>query len=69
MSEARFIELETRLAYQDDTLRVLNEVVVKQQDQIDRLIAVTAQLQERIKNLPQDGVQKGSLRDEIPPHY
>ncbi len=69
MTELRFIELETRIAYQDDTLRVLNEVVTRQQEQIDRLLAVTRQLQERVKSLPQDDGQKGSLADDIPPHY
>ncbi len=35
--EARLELLETRLAYQDKTVEALNEVVTRQQDQIDRL--------------------------------
>ena len=35
--EDRFEILETRLAYQDKTVEALNEVVTRQQDQIDRL--------------------------------
>ena len=69
MSDLRFIELETKLAYQEDSLHQLNAVVTRQQEQIDRLLAVTRQLQERVKNLPQDEGQQGSLADEIPPHY
>lgn len=69
MSELRFIELETKLAYQDDTIRVLNEVVTRQQDQIDRLTAAFRSLDERVKNLPQQDGEKTSLADEVPPHY
>ncbi|MDJ0722980.1 MAG: SlyX family protein [Desulfobacterales bacterium] len=35
--EKRLELLETRLAYQDKTVEALNEVVTRQQDQIDRL--------------------------------
>lgn len=35
--EERMIELETRQAFQDDTLQALNDVIVDQQRQIDRL--------------------------------
>ena len=35
--EDRLEILETRLAYQDKTVEALNEVVTRQQDQIDRL--------------------------------
>ena len=69
MSEARLIELETRIAYQEDALRVMDEVLTRQQDQIDRLLAVTRQLQERLKSLPQGEGEKFSLEDEVPPHY
>lgn len=69
MLEDRIIELETRLVYQEDTLRVLNEVLTRQQDQIDRLLAVTRALQERLKALPQEEGQGYSLADEVPPHY
>ena len=35
--EDRLEKLETRIAYQDQTVEALNEVVTRQQDQIDRL--------------------------------
>ncbi|MDT8272746.1 MAG: SlyX family protein [Desulfomonilia bacterium] len=37
MSEERFATLETMVAYHEDTLQKLNEVVYKQQRLIDRL--------------------------------
>ena len=48
MIESRLMECETRIAYQEDTLRVLNEVVTRQQMQIDQLIMTCRQLAERI---------------------
>lgn len=68
MTEDRFIDLETRLAYQDDTLRVLSDTIARQQQQIDRLEQVCRQLIERLKSPPQDTV-KGTAADERPPHY
>lgn len=68
MIESRLMECETRIAYQEDTLRVLNEVVTRQQMQIDQLIMTCRQLAERIARGGEGGV-KGSLADEVPPHY
>lgn len=65
--EERLIELETRLAYQEATLQVLNEVVTRQQKQIDQLDSLCRQLLERVS--PAGGALRGSAADEIPPHY
>jgi len=46
--EERLIELETRVAFQEKTIEELNEVITKQQEQIDLLAEeiklLTAQL-------------------------
>jgi len=68
MNEDRQIDLETRFAYQEETLRVLNEVVTRQQQQIERLELTCRQLLERVERVGDGGV-KGSLQDEVPPHY
>ena len=44
MDEDRLVEIETRLAFQEDTLQQLNDVICRQQDQIDRLAARTEAL-------------------------
>ena len=65
--EERLVELETRLAYQEATLQVLNEVVTRQQKQIDQLDSLCRQLLERVG--PAGGAVRGTSIDEIPPHY
>ena len=35
--EARVMDLESRLAFQDDTIQALNDVLVAQQNAVDRL--------------------------------
>jgi len=66
--EARMIDLETRLAYQEATLQDLNTVVTDQQMRIARLEALCQQLAERVARMGSD-IFKGSAADEVPPHY
>ncbi len=69
MSEARFIDLETKLAYQEDASTQLSDVVARQQQQIDALEAALRALIERVENLKDASGEKTSLLDEVPPHY
>ncbi|MBA6061221.1 SlyX family protein [Pseudomonas juntendi] len=65
--EMRMIELETRQAFQDDTLQALNDVVVEQAKVIERL---QLQVTELIKRHEEMVGQFGSEADEAPPpHY
>ncbi len=59
--------LEMRSAYQDETVEALNEVVTRQQDQIDRLLADVERLREVIRALSPEGVEPGE--EPPPPHY
>ena len=68
MSEERFIDLETRLAHQDQLLNDLNEVVTGQQARIMELEELCKALLERVRSLG-DGVAPGNPVDERPPHY
>jgi len=66
--ENRLIELETRLAFQDNTLQELNAVVVRQQREIDTLTREIEALKAQIRTLAPEMV--GSRADEAPPpHY
>ena len=45
--EARVMDLESRLAFQDDTIQALNDVLVAQQNAVDRLQMQMAALLKR----------------------
>ncbi|AJE16064.1 MULTISPECIES: SlyX family protein [Stutzerimonas] len=66
-AESRIADLETRLAFQDDTLQTLSDVLVEQQRIIDRL-----QLQLEVLSRRQEEMQSrlGDEGEEAPPpHY
>ncbi len=66
-TEARLTALEIKASYADDTLDRLNEVIVRQQAQIDLLLREVALLRQH--PVAADGPELRSLRDERPPHY
>lgn len=68
MSEDRFIDLETRLAYQDQLLSELNDVVTAQQAKIMQLEELCKALIQRVRSAG-EGVAEGDPADERPPHY
>ncbi len=65
--EDRVMDLEIRLTYQESILSELNEVVVKQQDQIDLLMAELKRQKEQLDN----GAEfvRSSAEETPPPHY
>ncbi len=68
MNEDRLIELETKLAYQEETIHVLNDMVTQLQAEVSDLQRLCRSLGERVLQIS-DGGSKTSLLDEIPPHY
>ncbi|MDZ3993574.1 SlyX family protein [Pseudomonas sp. Teo4] len=67
LAESRIIELETRQAFQDDTIQALNDVVVEQGRVIERLQLQMAELLKRYEEMVG---QYGSEGEEAPPpHY
>ena len=65
--EARLTELEIKASFAEDTIDRLNEVIVRQQAQIDALLREVAHLRQQPSSADTPG--SGSLRDELPPHY
>lgn len=66
-TDHRLTELEIKASYAEVLLDRLNEVVVRQQAQIDLLLREVAQLR---REQPDGDVRVvRSLRDELPPHY
>ena len=64
--EQRITDLEIKASFAEDTVEQLNQVVVRQQAQIDRLVRELVELRDRASAEP--GAARG-LRDELPPHY
>jgi SlyX protein len=66
-ADTRITELEIKASYLEDALEQLNQVVVRQQREIDALIRELGEMRRRV---PEGDAQTfRSLRDEIPPHY
>ncbi len=59
--------LETRLAFQDDTIQQLNDALIAQQARIDLLEAEIRQLIDEFRGGVTEA-QNGPV-DELPPHY
>lgn len=68
MSEERFIDLESRLAHQDQLLNDLNDVVTAQQAKIMQLEELCKSLIQRVRSAG-EGMPDGDSVDERPPHY
>lgn len=68
MSDERLEQIEIKLAYQDDALRQLSDVVYRQQQQIEVLRNQYQRLDERITNGGSTAAPP-SAEDEKPPHY
>jgi SlyX protein len=63
----KLIELQSKLSFQEQSLSELNEALVSQQQQIDRLRLHLQILQDRLQGLEEEEpLQEGQ---EKPPHY
>lgn len=65
--EQRLMDLEVKSAFMDDLLERLNDIVVRQQDQIDRLTAELRRWQDQADAATPAAPRK--LQDEKPPHW
>ncbi len=68
MSEDRLIDMETRIAFQEDLIEELNKAVYQQQQKMDKLEALCASLAEHLRSLT-DSLHEGKPASERPPHY
>lgn len=66
----RVDELEARLAFQDDLIESLNDVVSRQDQELSRLALRVAGLEERLQDLASSSSGEGDAPGhEVPPHY
>lgn len=66
--QQRIAELETQLAFQEDTLQTLNAIVTRQQQQIDKLNHDVQSLLAQLHQLG-DAMQRPETEEAPPPHY
>ena len=69
MSEERLVEIETKIAFQEQTIKDLNDVVYEQQQEIERLGSICDALVKRIKELSEFAPGIEPPANEKPPHY
>jgi SlyX protein len=69
MSEERLVEIETKIAFQEQTIKDLNDVVYEQQQEIQRLGSLCDALAKRIKDLSEFAPGIEAPANEKPPHY
>ena len=66
-TDQRLTDLEIKASFTEDLLDQLNQIIARQQRQIDALLREVSELRQRV---PEGGALPfRSLRDELPPHY
>lgn len=68
MSDERLAEVEIKLSFQDELLEVLNQTVIRQQQEIAQLQAHMKLVLQQVRSMSTP-VQQGTPEEEIPPHY
>jgi SlyX protein len=66
--EQRLIDLEIKASFTEDTVDQLNQVVVRQQQQIDALVHEISQLRQQLPE-SSSGTAAGRSTEDLPPHY
>lgn len=69
MSDERFTELEIKLAYQEDLVKGLNDVICRHQNSIDRLEQTCSLLLQRLQAVAESSEPVTFVDNERPPHY
>ena len=68
MSEQRLVELETRVAFQDDHIQELNRSLGLQQQRLERLASEVRDLRRQLRALER-GQPEDRADEPPPPHY
>ncbi len=67
-TDQRLTELEIKASFNEDAIDRLDQVIVRQQHQIDSLIREILQLRQQ-RSTAEGASAPRNLRDELPPHY
>jgi len=66
--EEKLADLQTRIAFQDQEIQTLNDVLIDQQQQIDKLVEQLRVLQDKLTDMNPTAVIPQS-EEKPPPHY
>ena len=69
MNEERLTEIEIKLAYQEKTIKDLNDVICDQQKEIEKLGSICEKLMKIVKEYGLTVPTIDAPADEKPPHY
>lgn len=69
IDENRLIDIETKIAFQEQTIKDLNDVIYEQQKEIKRIAALCDSLAKQGEDFRQSSPGIDSPDDEKPPHY
>lgn len=64
---AQMVELQTQLAFQEDTLQALDRIVTAQQQQLDKVLRINSRLEQQVSDLSSWVDEQRA--DERPPHF
>lgn len=65
--DLRLTDLEVKASFSEDLLDQLNQVIIRQQQQIDALMREVAQLKQQIPDAASAVFSRAG--DDLPPHY
>lgn len=68
MTEDRLVDLETRLAYQDQLVETLNNLVYEQDKRVQKLEMICKRLSRNINEMAENSTGADD-DDQPPPHY
>ena len=68
MIDERLVNIETKIAYQEDLIEELNKVVYQQQQKLSQLEKTCKSLARHIQSLDEPGNEHKAV-NELPPHY
>ncbi len=69
MSEERLEEIETKIAFQEKTIKDLSDELYEQQQEIERLGSMCDILVKRVKELSESTPGIDASANQKPPHY
>ncbi|MBT3764929.1 MAG: SlyX family protein [Rhodospirillaceae bacterium] len=68
-ADERIADLESHIAHQEATIRDLSDIVTKQWETVDELVAKVERLKDRLLALEEE-VKSSPVKDDVPPpHY